>query len=106
MYIYNVTINVEDAVRESWLHWMQQTHIPDMLETGIFTEARLCRVMVDEETGGTTYAVQYTARSVEGLKEYYALHAERLRGDAIAKFGEKTVAFRTELEIVSEHSQR
>ena len=106
MYIYNVTINVEDAIRESWLQWMQQTHIPDMLETGIFTAARLCRVMVNEETGGTTYAVQYSTRSVEALQEYYALHAERLRGDAIAKFGEKTVAFRTELEIVSEHPQR
>ena len=103
MYIYNVTINVENTIREPWLEWMQQTHIPDMLATGIFSEARLCRVCVEEETGGTTYAVQYKAESEEALGLYYREHAARLRGDAHARFGERAVAFRTELEIVSEH---
>lgn len=106
MYIYNVTINVEDAIREPWLAWMQQTHIPDMLATGLFTEARMCRVLVAEETGGTTFAVQYTVNSASDLQEYYDRHAERLRGDAIERFGEQIVAFRTELEIVSEYRAR
>lgn len=106
MYIYNVTINVEDTIRAEWLAWMQQTHIPDMLATGIFTGARICQVLVEEETGGTTYAVQYTVKSVSDLQVYYSRHAEKLRGDAVARFGDQMVAFRTELEIVSEHSAR
>lgn len=104
MFIYNVTVNVEDSIRESWLDWMQKTHIPEMLATGIFTAARLCRVRVVEETGGTTYAVQYNARSAAALQTYYQEHADRLRTEGQARFGERMVAFRTELEIVSEHA--
>ena len=103
MYIYNVTVNVADPIREDWLLWMQQTHIPDMLATGKFTGARLCKVRVEEETGGTTYAAQYQAQSLEGLERYYREDADRLRKDALARFGDQMVAFRTELEILSEH---
>ena len=36
MYIYNVTINIEDSVHDKWTAWMQKKHIPDMLATGNF----------------------------------------------------------------------
>lgn len=103
MYIYNVTINVEDSIREAWLHWLRETHIPEMLATGKFSDARVCRVVVAEETGGTTFAVQYKAQSREALVAYYQEDAPRLRADGVERFGDKCVAFRTELEILSEH---
>ncbi len=103
MFIYNVTINVEPDIRDAWLEWMQQTHIPEMLATGKFHEARICRVLVEEETGGFTYAVQYSTSSKKLLEDYYREDAERMRREGIERFGEKFVAFRTELQIVSEH---
>lgn len=103
MFIYNVTINVEPGVRDAWLEWMQQTHIPEMLATGKFHEARICRVLVAEETGGYTYAIQYQTSSRELLEEYYRQDAARMRQDGLDRFGEKFVAFRTELEIISQH---
>ena len=103
MIIYNVTINVEPGIRDAWLKWMQQTHIPEMLATGKFHEARICRVLVEEETGGITYAVQYHTSGKKLLEDYYREDAERMRQDGIDRFGDKFVAFRTELEIVSEH---
>ena len=54
MYIYNVTINVEESVHEEWLDWMKKDHIPDMLNTGKFRNADLIRVNVQEPTGGIT----------------------------------------------------
>jgi len=103
MFIYNVTINVEADIRDAWLKWMQQTHIPEMLATGKFHEARICRVLVDEETGGYTYAVQYHTASKKLLEDYYREDAERMRKDGMDRFGDKFVTFRTELEIVSEY---
>lgn len=103
MYIYNVTINIESSIRDTWLEWMQQTHIPAMLATGKFSDARICRVMVEEETGGSTYAVQYRTESREQMERYYCEDAERLRQDSQNRFGDRAVAFRTELEIISEH---
>jgi len=103
MYIYNVTINVEPSIREPWLEWMQTVHIPEMLATGKFHEAKICQVMVEEDTGGTTYAVQYLTSSPQLLKDYYREDAARMRKDGVDRFGDKFVAFRTELEIISQH---
>ena len=59
MYIYNVTINIDDSAHKDWLKWMVDKHIPDMLATGKFLSAKMCKVLVDEEMGGTTYSIQY-----------------------------------------------
>ncbi len=100
MIIYNVTINIDEIVREDWLQWMKTTHIPDMLATGKFSEAKMSRVMVDEEMGGVTYSVQYTAKNKSVLQQYYDEDADRLRQDAVDRFGDRFVAFRTELEVI------
>jgi hypothetical protein len=103
MYIYNVTINIEEAVEEQWLQWMKEKHIPDVLATGKFAKAKMCRVMVEEEMGGATYSVQYTTPNKETLESYYRDDAERLRQDVAKLFEGKFVAFRTELQVISEH---
>jgi hypothetical protein len=103
MYIYNVTINIDESIRKEWLAWMR-SHIPEVLATGRFLGAKLTRVLVEEETGGETYSVQYKARSRKDLDDYYRYDAERLRGAGIARFADKMLAFRTELEIIDEFS--
>lgn len=101
MYIYNVTINIEEAKHEEWLDWMKNEHIPDMLATGKFSKALMSKVLVEEEMGGLTYSVQYTTDTKTTLEKYYAEDAERLRAKT-NKFAGHFVAFRTELEIISE----
>lgn len=103
MYIYNVTINIEESVQEDWLRWMRDIHIPEMLATGKFSKALMTRVMVEEEMGGLTFSIQYTTDSKETLDKYYIEDAERLHSRETERFRGKFVAFRTELTIVSEH---
>lgn len=100
MYIYNVTINIEESIEQEWLKWMQNEHIPQMLETGKFFEAKMCQVMVKEEIG-VTYSVQYTAEDKETLERYYNENAAQLRQEATKLFGNKFVSFRTELKVVN-----
>ena len=76
MYIYNVTVNIEESVHKDWLSWIQN-HIQDVLATGSFIAAKLTQVLVDEEMGGITYSIQYTANTREDLNEYYKLYAPR-----------------------------
>ena len=54
--------------------------------------------------GGTTYAVQYKAKSRETLDSYYKNDAEKLKQEGLLKFADKMLAFRTELEIIDEYS--
>ena len=101
MIIYNVTLNVQEDIHDDWLKWMKEEHIPDMLDTKKFTKALMTKVMVQEPMGGITYSVQYTAESKEMLERYYEENAEELRSKSKA-FEGKFVAFRTELEVITE----
>ena len=103
MVLYNVTINIHESVHDQWMRWMQEKHINDVLATGKFSAARMVKVLVEEEMGGTTYSIQYTTDSKETLQKYYDEDAPKLREEGLKLFGEKMLAFRTELELISEH---
>ncbi|CAM3457152.1 DUF4286 domain-containing protein [Zobellia roscoffensis] len=103
MYIYNVTTNIEESVHDEWLVWMREVHIPDVLATGKFLNAKMSKILVEEDMGGVSYSVQFTTLSKDELQRYYSEDAPRLREDAHKRFPNKFVSFRTEMEIVSEH---
>lgn len=103
MIIYNVTTNIHESVHDQWMTWMQEKHINDVLATGKFSSARMVKVLIEEEMGGVTYSIQYATENKETLQRYYDEDAPRLREEAMALFGDKMLAFRTELELISEH---
>lgn len=103
MYIYNVTVNIEDSIHDEWLLWIKE-HIPQVLSTGKFEKATLTKVLVEEEMGGQTYSIQYRSYSREALDAYYKEDADNLRTEGLKKFADKMLAFRTELQIVDEYS--
>jgi hypothetical protein len=100
MFIYNVTINVDNSVAEEWLAWMQSVHIPDVLNTGCFTENRIFRVMADDNSGGKTYSIQYYCNDMKTFEHYEKTFAPALREEVNAKYKDKFVAFRTMLEVI------
>ncbi|HXB40515.1 MAG TPA: DUF4286 family protein [Bacteroidia bacterium] len=99
MYIYNVTINIDAIAHDEWLKWMREVHIPDVMSTGCFVDSRMLKIL-NVEDEGTTYSVQYTFLNMSDIEEYKAKHGPRLQKDALDKFKDKFVAFRTLLEIV------
>lgn len=105
MIIYNVTSNIDESIHDEWLLWIKE-HIPQVLALGKFEKAILARVLVEEDMGGVTYAVQYRTNSREALEAYYKNDAPRLRLDALKRFGDKVLSFRTELQILDEYSVR
>ena len=102
MIIYNVTVNVDKSITEEWLTWIKE-HIPQVLATGKFKEAKLSRVLVDDDEADT-FSIQYRAHSREALDAYYTEDAERLRSDGLKRFADKSLAFRTELEVIDEYA--
>ena len=103
MIIYNVTVNIDNTVHQEWLSWIKD-HIPQVLATGKFTEAKLTKVLVQEEMGGPTYSIQFKAHNREALDSYYKEDAERLRQDGLKRFADKMLSFRTELEVIDEYT--
>ncbi|SHF91169.1 protein of unknown function [Flavobacterium segetis] len=102
MIIYNVTTNIHESVHDQWMIWMQYKHIPEILATGKFSSARLVRVLIEEEMGGVTYSAQYTTDNKETLEKYYQEDAPGFREEGLKLFGDKMLAFRTELELIAD----
>ncbi|MFK8044993.1 MAG: DUF4286 family protein [Crocinitomicaceae bacterium] len=99
--IYNVTVSIDYEVHDDWLEWMKSTHVPDVLKTGLFLEAKLSKIMA-EESGGLSYSIQYLCENQAKLDEYQAKFAPELQNAHNAKYAGKFAAFRTLLRV--EHS--
>lgn len=102
MIIYNVTVQVDGAVAADWLHWMQQTHIPEVMASGCFTGHRILQLMEVDDTDGPTYAVQYEAATEADYQRYIAQHAAALRRKTEERWGARVFAFRTLMRRVAE----
>ncbi len=100
MLLYNVTVKVEAEIEAEWLAWMQQTHIPEVLATGMFVKNQFLRLISQQEDEGQTYAVQYYCESSELLDEYMHSHAPALQQKTRERYANKFVAFRTVLEVL------
>ncbi len=104
MILYNVTVSIDHGAEEAWLEWMKAVHIPDVIATGYFVQARIARILAEEE-GGKSYSVQYFAKSMTDFEAYERTEAARLRRDHQDKFGAQTAAFRTLLHIVHDSNE-
>lgn len=98
MIIYNVTVNIDEDVHDDWFQWMSDVHIKDVMNTGLFLEARFSKILAEEE-GGKSYSIQYLCKSMEALEEYQNEHAPRLQQDHTSRYEGKFVAFRTLLRV-------
>jgi hypothetical protein len=101
MFIYNVTIKIAHAIHESWLQWMNEVHIPEVMKTGCFEKYVFVKLLETDEAEGPTYAVQYYTISIAQYNRYIDLYASKLRKDGQDKWGDKFIAFRTLMEVVS-----
>lgn len=101
MIIYNVTIKVEANSAEKWLQWMKDEHLGDMMNTGLFSDYRMCRLLDQDETEGVTFVVQYHTDSIENYESYLKEHAPKMRQKGLSLFADKMVAFRTVMEVVN-----
>tara|TARA_X000000368_G_C22830626_1_gene623171 strand:+ start:176 stop:484 length:309 start_codon:yes stop_codon:yes gene_type:complete len=99
MIIYNVTCNVEAAISEKWQNWMKTTHIPEVMECGIFTSVKMHKVLSGND-GGDTFAIAYSCKSMKDFHQYQIKHAPDLQKKHTERYGTKVVSFRTLLEEI------
>jgi hypothetical protein len=102
MILYNITVKIDHAVHDDWLAWMRTKHIPDVLETGLFSHCRLAKILEQNEQDGATYSVQYTCSSMNDYFTYQREHAAALQVEHTERYKNKFVAFRTLLRTVDE----
>lgn len=101
MIIYNVTIKVATLIKEPWLQWLKEEHVPDMIGTGCFTHAVVTQLLEVDDEEGPTYAVQYHAESKALYNKYIDQFASTMRQRSFDKWGNQFIAFRSVMQIVN-----
>ena len=99
MILYNVTVKVDHDVHDDWLEWMKTVHIPDVMNTGLFVEYKLCRIL-HEEPDGVSYAIQYFCQDMKTLHRYQVEFATQLQAEHTERYKDKYVAIRTLMEVM------
>ena len=87
-------------VASDWEKWMEQQHIPDVLDTKMFKWARFSKLLTLDTDDGITYSVQYCCKSMKDIHTYQAHFAQKLQQEHNEKFKDKFVAFRSIMEEV------
>lgn len=96
MIIYSVTVSIDASIREEWLSWMQEVHIPEVMATGFFRE-KIIQELLDPppQPGSYTFNIQYTCHTIEDYESYQQGPAQSLQEAHTLRYRDKFVAFRT-----------
>ncbi len=101
MFIYNITIKFEWAIGAAYMKWMQEKHIPDIMNTGYFEKYQFVKLLDIDEEEGPTYALQLYAADRAKYETYIQHHAPALREESKQLWGDRCMTFRTLMEVVN-----
>jgi len=100
MLLYNITIGIDREIESEWLAWMKEQYIPAVMQSGMFLNWRMYKILHDEEEASVSYSVQYFARRIEDVVQFVEQVEPELNKVHNKRFKDRHVAFRTLLEEV------
>jgi len=99
MYIYNITFNVEESIKNEWKDYVKNIFIPKMLQSGIIQSATTSQIMVEEQQG-ISYSIQFATQDKKSLEKFKKAELYPILNDLHLKFSPKMVFFATELDVI------
>ena len=100
MLIYNTTFHCEKACYNEFVTWMRTVYIPTALQTNGLSEARMARIMGQDENEGISITVQFSTTSLDTLSAWYEACGAKLIEQLETKFQQKVVGFSTIMEQI------
>lgn len=94
MLVYEVNIEVDEAIRGEYLAWLQ-AHVREIRALPGFTRAHAFEIQDSPaRAGACAFCVQYLLVDQAALDAYLRDHAPRLRADGMQRFGGRMRASR------------
>ena len=98
MFAYNITTKVDNSIADEWLRWQKQFHIPGIMNTGLFYEYRIFKLLSQDESEGKTFVLQFFVKYREKYDTYIRDYSIIFREKAFEKWGNAFISFQTLLE--------
>lgn len=100
--LYEVSIEVHKEHSDAWLNWMITIHIPEVMNCGLFINAKLSKVLDPESESFDTFHIQYSANSLQDIQVYRSDYSPALQDSHNKIFGEYTHGMRKVLQLEKE----
>lgn len=97
---YLVTVHIDRDVADDWHDWMRTVHIPDVVDTGCFQRAWMCRQPEDDSGDRLAFRMIYLADSREDFERYQNQFADDLQADHTERYEGKFGASRSLCDVV------
>ncbi len=95
MIIYSVRVSIQNEVLEDWKQWMKEVHIPDVMNTGIFSACQMSRLLEENDLDSTIFNMQYHCESMDAFNRYQESFAPQLQKDHTERYQGKYEASRS-----------
>jgi len=96
-----VTVLLKKDIESDWLRWMNEVHIPDVMNTGYFFDWQIHKQLLPENSiDEITYMINYFTRSLDLYQLYTEKEAPRLQNEHNQKFKDKYIASRTVYSLI------
>jgi hypothetical protein len=100
MFLFNNTIGIDRVVEQQWLSWMNETHIPTVMSTGLFTDFKMYKVLHENEDDTISYSIQFFSITIDNVQQYLEKFAPTHAAELQKEFKNRHVAFRTLLQEI------
>ena len=57
MLVYNITIKVDVEIKEEWIAWQMNEHIPEIMSTNLFNDFKVFQLLDQDDEDGPTYVI-------------------------------------------------
>jgi hypothetical protein len=100
MYLFSITINIEEGIKEEWMSWINTKVKVLLADKNLVNDFRLLKIMMEEAGQGSTYSFQYHLPSLQDVEVFEELYDREIAADMYRFYNEKFVEFRTRLEVI------
>lgn len=100
MLLYNVTFGIDKQIEAEWIDWMKANYIPAIIETGLFFDYKMYKVLTHDDETSVSYSVQCFSASIEQVLKYLNEFAPALVEAHRLRFKDQHVAFNTLLDEI------
>lgn len=101
MFIYNITVLIEESIEPLWLSWIKTNYILAVMETGFFESYQLLQ-LTDSPNEGLTYCIQFRTNEISSLQSYQNLYAPQIEQEHQLAFANQLVTFSSTMKLIDE----
>ena len=100
MLFFNTTYKVATSRNQEGRNWMNDSHIPLILQSEIFSKPQIAKVIGSEDEGGLSFSVQFHIADMNTLMNWHQINATTFQNNCHSKFGNEVIFFTTVLELI------